>query len=405
MAHQWIARWLRVSLILIGLFVAFGAFAYSNAMNLRRAAPQTAYSLYPDNPGVIAARYNDFALNGKQLTLTVSDQRELQKALVGDPLNRTLVRSLAIWHDVNREPVQALAGMQLSSAVSRRDTLTQLWLVEYWLRESNASKAYQHIDLALRIRPELSALLFPRLYTLMGDSNVADKVELAARSEVKWVPGFADFLVANDPSAAYALLTRLTVVASSDAYASANRTLAHNLARAGSVSRAATIVKLMVPQDHYAQWASVGLNRWSTDARLGNLSWAANPNYASLAPFDSKQFELQALVPSDQTVELMSRGIFLLPGTSYKLEGSLSPGGDLGDAKFQWILSCWTASGENWYHVQDLSRNPQNKFSIKFTVPRGCPYTKVTLRAIGPTSAIPVDFGLSSLSIARLAES
>lgn len=399
MSEQGIARWFRLSLMFAGLFLAFGAFVHSNAMNLRRAAPQIAYSLYRDNPGVIAARYNDLALKGKQLQLNDDDQRELRKALVGDPLNRTLVRSLAVWHDVNREPSKALKGMQLSSAVSRRDIITQLWLVEYWLRHSNPDKAYRHIDRSLKLRPEISALLYPRLNTLLGHPGVAAQVELAAKSDIRWVPGFADYLALKDPTAAYALLTRPSVMTKSANYISAYRSLAHHLARAGAVDRAITVAKAMLPQDRYDEWASVGLNLWSADARFGDLSWVANPDYASLAPNDEKELELQALVPSDQTVELMRRGIFLLPGSPYQLQGTVRPISDLGDTKLQWILACWSLSGEKWYHIHEVNKQSMRRFSLAFEVPLGCPYTKIILQSIGPTSAIPAEFSLSSLNI------
>lgn len=404
MTQHGIARWFRLGLMFVGLFLAFGAFVYSNAMNLRRAAPQTAYSLYRDNPGVIAARYNDLALKGKQLRLTEDDQRELRKALVGDPLNRTLVRSLAVWHDVNREPNQALEGMQLSSAVSRRDIITQLWLVEYWLRQSNPDKAYRHIDLSLKLRPEISALLYPRLNTLLGDPGVAAKVELAAKSDIRWVPGFADYLVVQDPAAAYALLTRPSVMAKSATYNSAYRSLAHNLARAGAVDRVTRIARVMVPQEHYDQWGSLGLNRWSTDPKFGSLSWAANPDYASLAPLDDKQLDLQALVPSDQTVELMSRGMLLPEGASYRIEGTIVPIGDMGDTQLQWIMACWRTSGEERYLVEALpSAGSSNRFALNVRVPSQCPYTKLVLQAVGGTSGVPAEFSLRSLALKRAA--
>lgn len=402
MVREGIVRWFRLGLLFVGLVVAFGAFVYSNAMNLRRAAPQAAYSLYRDNPGVIAARYNDLALKGKQLRLTEDDQRELRNALVGDPLNRTLVRSLAVWHDVNGESNRALAGMQLSSAVSRRDIITQLWLVEYWLRQSNPDKAFRHIDLSLKLRPEISPLLYPRLNTLLADPGVAAQVELAAKSDIRWVPGFADYLVVQDPAAAYALLTRPSVMAKSATYNSAYRSLAHHLARAGAVDRAITVAKAMVPRDRYDEWASVGLNQWSADAKFGNLSWVANSDYASLAPNDEKELELQALVPSDQKVELMHRGIFLLPGSFYQLEGTIRPTSDLGDTKLQWILACWSLSGEKWYHIHEIKKQSMRRFYLKFEVPHACPYTKMILQSVGPTAAIPAEFNLGSLRLIKI---
>lgn len=403
MAHQRIVRWFRLSLMFFGMFLAFDAFVYSNAMNLRRSAPQTAYSLYRDNAGVIAARYNDLAVKGEKRDITEGDRLELEKALRAEPLNRMLVRSLAIWYDLNRQPKMALAGMQIASAVSRRDVLTQLWLVEYRLREAKSGRAYRHIDVALKVRPQLASLLYPRLATLMADPLVSANVALSAKSDTRWVPGLADYLVEQDLSAAYTLLNSPSVRAKSTSYTSAFRSLAHNLARSGSIDRARTIAETLVSSKQYDQWADFGLNRLSGDPDFGNLSWLSNTDYASLVPTEREQLELQVSVPSDQTVELMGRGIFLLPGAGYQIEGTIKPGSDLRDTQLQWIMACWRNSGEERYFAGKLPPlSTSGQFSLTFRVPDQCPYTKVVLQALGGSSGIPAEFTLQSLKLKRV---
>lgn len=405
MDYQRITRWFHLALIFFGLFLAFGAFGYSNAMNLRRSSPQTAYSLYRDDPGVIAAHYNDLANKGERLILTEVDRYELQEALRADPLNRMLLRSLGVWYDLNREPKKAFAGMRLSSTVSRRDIISQLWLVEYWMRQSNLGLAYRHIDIALKVHPQLSVLLYPKLNSLIVNPSVAAKVELAAKSEVRWVPGLADYVVAQDSSTAYALLTRPNFIAKSATYAGAFRSLAHNLARSGSIDRARTIANAMVPPERYQQWAEFALNRWNTDPGFGHLSWLNNPDYSSLIPMEGEEVELQASVPSDQTVELLGRGMFLSEGSGYQIEGVINSDADFSDIQLQWSLACWRLAGEERYFVNKLPRNAgSGKFSLTFQVPERCPYTKVVLQAIGGSTGTPAEFILRSLKLTKTAK-
>lgn len=91
-----------------------------------------------------------------------------RRALQADPLDGRPYRVLARLADAKGEKDRALELFQIAALRAPRDPVAHLWLLDHHMRANNAEAALVHLDLLLRVHPELFVRFESLLLGLAG---------------------------------------------------------------------------------------------------------------------------------------------------------------------------------------------------------------------------------------------
>ena len=188
--HAW-----RALVIIVCATLAWGA-AVSAVVNITSDSnPAFALRLAPADPNALAA-WVDASLskaNVDQRAL-VSKSSDVEKSLRGQA-NAKAIRQLALIADAKGKTADARALMKLSAKLSRRDFVTQLWLIEDGVRADDIASTMAHYDVALRTSAESAAILHPILSSALVDETVQRAFTPYLRTNPPWLGSFLSFAI------------------------------------------------------------------------------------------------------------------------------------------------------------------------------------------------------------------
>jgi hypothetical protein len=88
-----------------------------------------------------------------------------------------------------------------SQRLSRRDLPTQLWMIEWRVRQNDVAGALRHYDIALRTSPSSSELLMPILVAATSEPKIIDPLAAVLRRDPPWSRSFYTRFAEGAPSA------------------------------------------------------------------------------------------------------------------------------------------------------------------------------------------------------------
>lgn len=237
--------------ILIALCLQAGDF-YSTLM-LSRGNPKLAYQLNPHD-GQAIGRFLNFRLRNEQ-SVEIDDEtaRNIHLALRSEPLDRTLLRSLAIKADLEGDSQGAYAMMSLSDRVSRRDLISQLWLGEFLVREGHKNRALTHYIAAMKVSPKVETLVLPILVKMLSDRNFRENLVPYIRSEDTWGPALVSAASDSDLANAVPLVKSLTTTIKEKRFEAAIHRLLYRLLLEGDTKEFVTLARQAYPRFDYEQ--------------------------------------------------------------------------------------------------------------------------------------------------------
>jgi len=156
--------------------------AVANA--LLRRDPAAAAHLWPVNGFALAGAAAEKAVAGADGAMQAGGFAEL--ALVAEPSSVQAVRSLALSHQAAGDRDRTRQLMRLAARRTRRDTATNLWLVDNHLRAGELDQATALIDATLRTDTRASALLLPRLAQLLSQPAAEELMLGMLQSNPPW---------------------------------------------------------------------------------------------------------------------------------------------------------------------------------------------------------------------------
>lgn len=182
--------WLRtagVALITAALATLAGTHAMGTVAS--RHAPDQALAVMPHNGEAYAQRsiaaFQTEARAGKGKVAKGSGSafaRDAARAFALEPLSVKAIRQQALALEADGRQEQASRLMLAASALSHRDDLTNLWLIDWYLRQDNVDKALRHYDIALRTSDLGAAILMPKLaLALRNDTMLEPMVGMLGR--------------------------------------------------------------------------------------------------------------------------------------------------------------------------------------------------------------------------------
>ncbi len=97
---------------------------------------------------------------------------------------------------------QAAAYFSFADRLTKRDMVTQLWLIEYAVARDDIEGALSHFDAALRTAWTAQDVLFPILVEATGDPQLVAPIGRILEKQPQWAPNFLWRATEGGPSAA-----------------------------------------------------------------------------------------------------------------------------------------------------------------------------------------------------------
>lgn len=366
--RNWVSR-----ILAAGAVAVLGGFAISHAMayRLRTASPTAAVQLAPYDGRLTAMAAAVLA----GADASPSDRRSANelaiRALRQDPTAVAAASTLGLNAQLSGDVANARRFFRYAEALSRRDMQTQLWAIEDSVGRSDIANALKHYDIALRVTPSLSEMLFPVLSSASTDPEIRVALVKTFVAKPAWADSFIPYLAGNTP----------------DPRATAR--LLHDLEQAGvtvSGTTQSTLVNSLLASgfvdDAWAFYASV---RPKADRRFSR-----DPRFSATSEMGS-QFDWITFAPSGASVSILREGKAgvldfslpamvgatllqqqqVLPPGDYQLRGHSNAIEQPARTQPYWQLSCKTGRELGRIPIQNSSLQNGN-FSGRFSVPADC---------------------------------
>ncbi len=186
-----IALWGVVCLIVAGLVLADATMRVTRASN-----PDLALSVSPKDGDALAAKIDTFISGDGNVQNDISIYAvPLKLALARQAVSPRGLRQLGMIADVNGNRTDARKFMKLSTTLSRRDLVAQLWLIEDGVQSGDIASTISHYDVALRTRPEGTAILYPILAAALDDEDIQRVVIPFFAMDPPWLLSFLTFAI------------------------------------------------------------------------------------------------------------------------------------------------------------------------------------------------------------------
>jgi len=171
-------------------FIAFGAFQFSLFAAKRLSNNAAAYALHPDDPQAMANHYDELIRTDPAYQLSKDDLIHARAALVHAQLNPTSLWVIGASSQASGDLAKADAAMDLANAISRRNLIVQLWLIERSVERDDLQAAVGHYNAVLAVEPKLGPILFPILSGALSFPEVRAALTPNLTGRSRWMPEF-----------------------------------------------------------------------------------------------------------------------------------------------------------------------------------------------------------------------
>lgn len=386
------------------LFAAYSAWNDAHFAYLRSDDPQRAYAVHHDDAFSLGKVIDQRLQTKPESPISDAEIGQARMALVDAPLSRVLLRIFGLKASMNGDARRAETALSLSNAISRRDALTQLWLIERSVRNDDMNGAVRHYHAALSVHPELSPALLPVLAKAISFPEVRSALAPYLARQAPWS---ADLIQAGIASGNPADLARLIIpvgdVIRGDRYEGLNAALITKLVQTGDFDMAARLAKAVVRGADPRAIAPLAVTDATTDKRLGGLAWTLvddNGLLASANGLGGLDIDVDALARGP----IASRMIPVAGGRNYLFGQTLrgSSDGAAADLRLNWQAFCLPAPSPSpepvWQQILPQARRTQ-RYESTIPVPAACRGLQLVLSARGPEGQQPAHAALETLDL------
>ncbi len=371
-------------LALVAGLLTGGAIASSESLALALAdiQPELAVRLNGDQSDALSnlAAQN---LGGASGGGSAIGKNAAQRAIAIDPFDAQAAAHLGLLLQLDNDQAAAAEMMAYAQRVSRRDTATQFWWIEYWAQRGEVAKILRHYDTALRTSSQAPSILFPILVTAVEDPIVSRQLAESLDRNALWTEQFVQQFAQSTPDNA-AISRFFLNLAAADFVASelAISTAISRLVEAGSPDQALGIYAAFYPEVS----KSVVRNPSFADATHlptpFDWSLAESGFYVG---FGSNGLEIDA--PTSASGPIASQIARLSTGdwqVQLYHDGGLPESGRL-----TLDLVCI----DNLIDLQPVIRREGNVLETRVRIPANCGYQKLTvsLRSSDASTALKLD--------------
>lgn len=387
-----------VTILLAGMVMTYLAASQAFVTVFNKRAPQLVERLAPNDPTVTGLRFDEMLLKDPAAKVDAEWQAKARRILRETPLSPGAIRIIAL---ANADATQRRSLMGLAERVSKRDLLTQLWLIEDAVQRDHLGDALAHYDRALSVFPASRNMLFPILAAALNLSDIRRTLAPYIRANRPWAYDFVGYAIdhATSPAHVADLLQR-----------SGGSRAVPGQRPVETAMLARLIVKGEIPiADRYARMMaganSAILDRFpigeqTLDPSLRPFTWSLVDDLRLDVNFDPEQ-GLVIVVPPN-VHGLVANRIMVLPAGRWVLTQtvelpSLSP-----MASGTWKATCVGRGVSRPILTQGISlRSGRSTYRAGFEVPKTCAAVKFELTAQGSDAQIEARMVVIKMSLSR----
>jgi len=192
--------WVRAALVCVAsVALIYAVFAVGVANITESSAPNIALRFQPMHAKALGnAAYAALAENNGDPSSRAVDLAK--RAIARDPTSVAAARTLGLVAASRNEVSAARSLMNYSSALSRRDLTTHLWMIEDYVAQDDLNNALAHYDMALRTSRLAAPILLPILVSATADDRIIKPLESVLAGKPSWGNAFLQELIASGPS-------------------------------------------------------------------------------------------------------------------------------------------------------------------------------------------------------------
>lgn len=368
------------------------------------------------SPGLVPTIWHDPSVSMAKWTKTIAAEparlanrytRDVSVAVLNvQPLNAPALSLLAAWEDMQRHPDRADGFARLSEQVTRRNLMTQLFLLERAVSREDIDGALTHYDNALRVSPSSKLFLFPVLVAAMKDASIRDSLASYAERQVPWIGGFlfAALDVRGGAVSAAELLLNPQVPADSPLLADLSANLISRLVNQQQFALAELIFKKL-PTAHPSMLVNLSFSTDTTNPAYGPLAWQVTDNTDADIAFQrgtGRQQNLYMSIPSggSQTKGLVRRIVHLPPGV-YRFAENREIDASI-HAPF-WQIECAAASVQ-WSPLWRSTTEDGTARTPLLRIPYGCDWQRISLVASSFVTTGSMDLTIDHITLQPAAD-
>lgn len=391
-----------IGVVGVGLLVWI-SYSHAAANIVARQNPDAALALVEDHSAALANKANLlFATN-----LEDPPSRQIRplalRSLEGDLLNAKAVRLLAASDlaDSNSSGFKKL--IRLAEDLSRREFMTQIYLVQEAARENDVPEALAHFDIALKTNRSGAELVYAILTPLLSDSKIQSGLKPFIQDQAVWVQPFFAHATNNgkDPASIAETLIQAGGLKFDPVYP---------FIQGNVVNRLILENKFQMAREFYLKGAdgdpaaleSIDFGSANTESRFAPISWrlASSPTVA--ASFEGQAEKNLRIEAGPEAAEIAANKIiYLKPGT-YRTQLNVTWGPYDTEGEVKLSLTCLVGKGGTIFKDTANASRSENTVGGQFTIPSDCSAQTAIVNIESFAGQGGMDVLLSAPSLRRL---
>lgn len=326
-------------------------------------------------------------------------ERKALRAIAALPANPRALQVLGLTAQQRNDSATAGRYMTLSSQLSRRNGLVQIWLVDRAARAGRSAEALTHFDITMRASPAFSAQLYPILANALQSREIRDSFRPYMQGNPSWLAPFLGFAADQSPNPADVAkaIVEAGGLPPGKEFRGTTALLLDKLSATGKFADMAQFYRSARRSGNTAAMVSLSVDRAGTDPDFAPMTWklidSGDVQVSQVAAERPGQFGLRFEAFDTRGAEAAHKYLFLKPG-AYRIAHravALREGG----GRLQLVLAC------------PGSRVPLAKLDLRpgqgnnrIVVPAGCSTQLAVLAVTDATGADGLDLALTLLEIA-----
>lgn len=160
------------------------------ASSVRRSRPDIAIRFAPYDSAALAILAHNLQTENPDVRGMIEAAGPARAALKRDLTYAVAVRALGFAQESRGQARQAAKLIRYANRLSKRDLLTELWLIEYNVDRGDVPAVLRHFDAAISTSPDAMRTLFPVLINALGDPDLVQPLADMLKRRPWWVASF-----------------------------------------------------------------------------------------------------------------------------------------------------------------------------------------------------------------------
>lgn len=388
-----------VVLLLVG-----AVYASQNSLMsyLREADPEAAYSRDPSDGRAAVNAFAAELSDNPQFIISSRDADAARASYVHRPLNANLLSFYGLREASIGKSGLANSLMASANTVSRRDALSQLWMIEQKSSAGDVKGAVAHYNALLSVHPAMQATFLPVLVSAVTYPEIRAAIRPYLNPETKWSAPFLDIASQRVEVSQYRdLVEPIASRLRGDAYTFSNARIIYRMLQSGLTGDAWKLFSLVTPNVDLAAFRTFAPGGANLDPKWQPLSWVLGQSE-----------DISASATADGTIDvtvaptarglIALRDVAVIPSSTYLLghRSIYEPGSPR--ASLRWSVSCLAQNGPQLIVDRFVPAAANTKLvQLSVDVPDNCNLVRVELSALGSEGQLNSMVKITDLTLSK----